>query len=98
MAERFNLIEELLKGEGYNCDTAWHPNMMHFIQLNAKNGNIPFGLGIMDGKLAIVRYSELDGDGPTAFLSITADVSRIVLAIELLAEGALHSIVRANVA
>lgn len=98
MAERLNPIEKKLKSEGYSCTAAWHPDMMHFVQFNAKNGDVPFGLGIMDGKLAIIRYSELDGDGPTAFLSITADVSRIVLAIELLAEGALHSIVHAHVA
>ena len=91
MAERFLIIERLLTNEGYICTITSHPNMAHYFTLNAKNGNILFGLGILDGKLAIVRYSALDSDTPTAYLSISADISRITTAIELLAKGVLNS-------
>ena len=88
MAERFLVIENMLTAEGYICTTTTHPSMSNFITLRSKNGNILFGLGIFEDRLAIVRFSALDGDGPTAYLSILADVSRIIAAIELLAKGA----------
>lgn len=88
MAERFLVIENMLTAEGYICTTTTHPSMSNFITLRSKNGNILFGLGIIEDRLAIVRFSALDGNGPTAYLSILADVSRIIAAIELLAKGA----------
>ena len=88
MAERFLVIENMLTAEGYTCTTSSHPTISNFITLNSKNGNILFGLGIFEDRLAIVRFSALDGNGPTAYLSILADVSRIIAAIELLAKGA----------
>jgi hypothetical protein len=88
MAERFLVIENMLTAEGYICTTTTHPSMSNFITLRSKNGNILFGLGIFEDRLAIVRFSALDGNGPTAYLSILADVSRIIAAIELLAKGA----------
>lgn len=101
MAERFLVIENMLTTEGYICTTTTHPSMSNFITLRSKNGNILFGLGIYEDRLAIVRFSVLDSDGPTAFLSILADVSRIITAIELLAKGALNAMnsnVHVNVA
>lgn len=88
MAERFLVIENMLTAEGYICTTTTHPSMSNFITLRSKNGNILFGLGTLEDRLAIVRFSALDGNGPTAYLSILADVSRIIAAIELLAKGA----------
>lgn len=88
MAERFLVIENMLTAEGYICTTTTHPSMSNFITLRSKNGNILFGLGIIEDRLAIIRFSALDGNGPTAYLSILADVSRIIAAIELLAKGA----------
>lgn len=97
MAERFLVIESLLIADGYICTSTSHPKMNHYFTLYSKNGNILFGLGILDGKLAIVRFSHLDGEGPTAYLSISADISRIILAIELLAKGAVRANPEANV-
>ena len=91
MAERFLVIEKMLTAEGYICTTATHPSMTNYFTLRSNNGNILFGLGIFDGKLAIVRYSELDSDGLTAFFSNLADIPCIILAIELLAKGALNA-------
>lgn len=91
MAERFLVIENMLKAEGYTCTSSTHPSMTNFFTLHSKNGNILFGLGIFEERLAIVRFSALDGDGPTAFFSNLADISCIVLAIELLAKGVLNA-------
>ena len=88
MAERLLVIENMLTTEGYTCTNSSHPTISNFITLYSKNGNILFGLGSFEGKLAIVRYSRLDSDGPTAFLSILTDIKKIIAAIELLAKGA----------
>lgn len=88
MAEKILFIEKMLNAEGYICSNSTHPSISNFITLRSKKGNILFGLGILEGRIAIVRFSALDGDGPTAFLSILADVKKIITAIELLAEGA----------
>ena len=99
MAERFTFLEKLLKDAGYTCDRAYHPTMSQYSVLHSKTGNIRFGFGILDGRLAIVRYSHLDGNnGTTAVLSSTADISLVTFSIELLAKGALNALqAKANV-
>jgi hypothetical protein len=93
MAERFLLLERLLTNSGYACSIAEHPNMPQFIVLNSKTDNIRFGLGALNGQIAIVRYSHLDGnDGSIAILSCLADVSLITFSIELLAKGAINAL------
>jgi hypothetical protein len=71
--------------------------MNHYFTLNSKKGNVLFGLGILDNRLAIIRFSHLDSEAPTAYLSISADIQRIAQAIELLAEGVVRANSKANV-
>ncbi len=92
MAERFLLLEQLLTADGYECSFEQHPEMNSYFQLRSKHGNVRFGVGIYGGKLAVVRFSRLDGEnGTIAVVSELADAAAVSTAIELLARGAVNA-------
>lgn len=89
MAERFLLLEKLLTADGYDCSYEQHPEMNSFFQLHSKHGNVLFGVGIHNGRIAVVRFSHLDSkNGTIAIVSELADAVAVSTAIELLAHGA----------
>ena len=90
MAERFALIERLLIAQGYTCRRAKRKDTTFYVKTRAKTGNLPFGIGIHNNRLEIIRFSQLDRrSGCVTSLSITAEVGAIINAIELLAHGAM---------
>lgn len=90
MAERFAMIEGLLMAQGYSCERALRKDTGFYFLTHAKTGDLPFGVGIRNGHLEIIRFSRLDHqDGCVTILSITAEVGAIINAIELLARGAM---------
>lgn len=90
MAERLEEIKSYLTKQGYDCNPAERENTTGYFTFKAKTGNYTFGIGYVGGRLAIIRFSPIDGQsGMITFPSSTSSASSIASSIELLARCAM---------